>query len=187
MENEIWKVVDWYKSMYAVSTLWRVKNIKSDRIMKTYISKWWYELITLSKLDKYFHASVHRLVAEAFIENTYNKPQVNHKDWNKKNNILENLEWVTVSENWKHAVHVLFLWKETWLSKNKPTKWMFWELAKDHKVIEQYTKDWKYIATHHWVNQAARDLWIHASGITNCCKWKIKTTGWFTFRFKIRA
>lgn len=59
-----------------------------------------YKLITLSKKKTY---SIHRLVAETFLENPENKLEVNHKDSNRANNSVDNLEWVTKSENIQHS------------------------------------------------------------------------------------
>lgn len=59
--------------------------------------------MTLSKQHKNKKILVHRLVAQAFIPNPCNKPQVNHIDGNPQNNFIENLEWVTNSENTQHA------------------------------------------------------------------------------------
>lgn len=72
--------------------------------MKTFVNRGGYENIQLydGKGNK-SHISIHRLVALSFIDNPQNKPEVNHIDNNKLNNDVSNLEWVTASENRKHA------------------------------------------------------------------------------------
>lgn len=69
-----------------------------------------YELARLQINKKSCYFLIHRLVALSFIRNSKNKPQVNHKDGNKLNNLVQNLEWVTRTENEKHA-HKLNLYK----------------------------------------------------------------------------
>lgn len=111
--KEIWKPVVGYEDSYEVSNLGRVKSIKetpfsicksSDRIMKLYMHKKGYLKVMLYLNGKRKHAFVHRLVAEAFIPNPNELSQVNHKDGNKTNNCVHNLEWCTGKENIIHAV-----------------------------------------------------------------------------------
>lgn len=103
--NEIWKVIDSHPN-YEVSNLGRVRTIKTGLIRKpvkgTTCKDYW--LMMLWKDNKQSTHLVHRLVAKAFIPNPDNKPEVNHKDSNRENNIVTNLEWVTSSENKKHAL-----------------------------------------------------------------------------------
>ena len=83
---------------YEVSDLGNVRNKKTGTIRKLTDRKG-YRKVRLNNQDE----SVHRLVAEAFYEGNHDGLQVNHKDGNKANNRVDNLEWVTSSENVKHA------------------------------------------------------------------------------------
>ena len=94
--GEIWKIINNFDN-YEVSTFGNVKNKKTGRILKASKSGGYYN-VNLSKI-KTNTKQVHRLVAETFIENPENKLHVNHKDKNKLNNCLTNLEWCTPKEN----------------------------------------------------------------------------------------
>lgn len=78
-----------------------LKNIPTKK--STRKDKYGYERVMLYKNQKKYYKQVHRLVAENFIPNPNNLPQVNHKDGNKLNNNVNNLEWVSCSENINHA------------------------------------------------------------------------------------
>lgn len=96
--NEEWKKINGYN--YSISNLGRAKNNKTNYVLKGSIGKNGYVYISLcdgKRESKHFY--IHRLVCEAFLKNPDNKKCVNHKDYNKTNNNLENLEWVTSSEN----------------------------------------------------------------------------------------
>lgn len=101
MENrEIWKDVKGYEGLYQVSNLGRIWSVKSQKYLKPWVNTCGYHLVGLiSKNGKQKKEQIHRLVALAFIENPNNYPQVNHKDENKGNNCVENLEWVTAKQN----------------------------------------------------------------------------------------
>lgn len=97
---EIWKDVVGYEGLYQVSNMGRVKSIRFDKekMLKTWYDKG-YKYVELCVNRHRYKTGVHRLVALAFIPNPLNKPEVNHKDRNRSNNHVENLEWVTQSEN----------------------------------------------------------------------------------------
>lgn len=95
--------------MYEVSDTGEVRNRKTGRVLSAADNRG-YKRVTLYRGDgTTLQAGVHRLVASAFIPNPGNKPQVNHIDGNKSNNRVDNLEWVTESENALHAQRVLGL------------------------------------------------------------------------------
>lgn len=100
--KEIWKE---YKPDYFGSTLGRIKSLKwgKEKILKMTPDKDGYLQVTLFIEGKQKTFKVHRIVAELFIENPEGKPAVNHIDGDKQNNFVENLEWVTRSENMRHA------------------------------------------------------------------------------------
>ena len=118
MNAEIWKDVVGYEGIYQCSNIGRIKSldhkvyhsnykyrIQKGRIISVSKSKKGYLQVSLSKNGKRFHTGVHRIMAISFIDNPENKPQVNHIDGNKENNLLSNLEWVTNSENQIHAIN----------------------------------------------------------------------------------
>ena len=82
---------------YSISNLGNVRNDKTGRILKQYIKPSGYKQVQLGA--KTTPQYVHRLVGKAFIPNNQNKPQINHKNGDKGDNRVENLEWVTASEN----------------------------------------------------------------------------------------
>lgn len=118
MMEEIWRDVIGYEELYEVSNLGQVRTKEKIRwnskcfafrkvrylTIKEHPSGYIYA--ALSKDKKQRRYLVHRLVADAFIPNTNNKPFVNHMDGNKLNNVLSNLEWVTRSENAIHAFKI---------------------------------------------------------------------------------
>lgn len=108
MKKEIWKDIEGYEKVYQISNLGRVKSLArwsngnhflKEKYLKTYLDKDLYERINLYEKGKVKHYFVHRLVAQAFIPNPNNLPQVNHIDENKTNNCVNNLEWCTVEYN----------------------------------------------------------------------------------------
>lgn len=116
--EEIWKWIDGYKNMYQVSNLGRVRSVDRyvycevspnklqhlfGKVLKIRTDKKGYAVVCLSKEGKQKVGKVHRLVAQTFIPNPLDLPQVNHKDGCKTNNCVDNLEWCDNSYNQKHA------------------------------------------------------------------------------------
>ena len=106
--EEVWRDIKGFEGLYQVSNSGKVKSLNFHREnreceLKSKVTKDGYYETALSKNGKYKYIRTHRLVAMAFCENPNNKNEVNHIDGNKLNNRADNLEWVTSSENQKHA------------------------------------------------------------------------------------
>ena len=104
IENEIWLQVVGYEGLYEVSNLGRVKSLanefsRKEKILSQYENKNGYLYVSLCKYGKMKSFRVHRLVAIAFIPNPNGYRCVNHKDENKENNCVDNLEWCTHQYN----------------------------------------------------------------------------------------
>lgn len=91
-----------YEGKYAITSCGKVYSYKRKIFLTPGERRWGYQKVSLCKNGKVKDYYVHRLVAEAYLENPEHKTQVNHKDLNKKNNSLCNLEWATPSENIIH-------------------------------------------------------------------------------------
>ena len=146
MQNECWKPIKDYEGIYEVSNYGRVKSLERviynsgtknglytihEKIIKQRINKkrYGYCELSLHKNGKEKRFKVHRLVAEAFIPNPNNLPEVNHIDGNKENNHILNLEWVTPSENQKHRHK---------LGNNKTSQKRVGKFDKDGNLIVKY-------------------------------------------------
>lgn len=98
--TETWKAIKGYEGIYEISNLGRVRNIKrKNKIVKSYTTKLGYQRVQLSKNGKFKNLLIHRLVADAFLPKPDNKDVINHKDFDRSNNNVENLEWLTYKEN----------------------------------------------------------------------------------------
>ncbi len=104
--TELWRYVKGFDEQYMVSNFGRVLNFKSNAILKQSTNYKGYKVVSLLKDGKPKQKRVHRIVAKAFIGETDKKgaDQINHKDGNKSNNHISNLEWCTPKENINHAI-----------------------------------------------------------------------------------
>lgn len=110
--NEKWKPVDGFEGFYEVSDSGDIRN-KDGAMLSPYKGKGGYIVYDLRGNGKRKMSYLHRILAKAFILNPNNSPFINHKDGNKTNNDLNNLEWCTAQENMDHAI-------QTGLFKPKP-------------------------------------------------------------------
>ena len=99
MDVEIWKDIPGYEGRYQASNLGRIKSVKSQTIMSNKRSDNDYIIVNLCKDGKKRSFTAHRLIAKTFLPNPDNLPCVNHKNENKQDNRVDNLEWCSQSYN----------------------------------------------------------------------------------------
>jgi NUMOD4 motif./HNH endonuclease. len=105
------KDIKGYEGLYQASSIGKIKSLvgrySNVEFLKEGVTKAGYKTVSLCKDGRRTSKSVHRLIAETFLGNS--KLDINHKDGNKSNNNIENLEYVTKSENIKHAIKIIYL------------------------------------------------------------------------------
>lgn len=167
--EEIWKDISGFEELYQVSNYGRVKSLPRktgnqycNGVIKKAYNEFGYNRIQLVRKDRKKWFFIHRLVAEAFIPNPNNLPQINHIDGNKTNNNVDNLEWCTQKQNTIHAY------------KNG---------LKKTRCIMQYDLSNNFIRNWDSIIDASRTLSIDRSSIQICCAGKYKTAGGYIWRY----
>lgn len=161
MENEVWKELVGYEGLYWVSNFGRICGVPRKGtpggIMKGRKDKKGYISVTLRKDGNQTTQKLHRLVAKTFIPNPNNLPEINHKDENKSNNAINNLEWCTTAYNHEYGTRTLRC--------GKPVKCV--ETGKVYPGAK-------------W---AAQELGLDPSSITRTCKKKGHTCGGYHWEY----
>ena len=175
-DQETWIPIKNYEGIYEISNLGRVRRIKISKgtlggilLPDKNESGLFVTLRNLGYDNKYL---IHRLVLENFIGINFIKPYVNHKDGNRWNNNINNLEWCTNSENVKHS-HDNLIREYTAYGENH----------KNSICVSKYKKDGTYICTYGSVNEAGRQEKIPFTNIAKNAKGKRKTAGGFIWKY----
>ena len=163
--NEEWRDIKGYEGLYQVSNLGRVRSLNYNKTRQikelSYAKRRGYLGVTLYKNGKPKTFTVHRLVARMFIPNPNNYPQVNHKDENKSNNDVKNLEWCTNEYNHNYG-------------------------TRNERVGKSLSKKVICITTGEIFNsmrEACRKYNISSGSMTECCQGKRKTAGGYKWEY----
>ena len=161
MKEEIWINIPNYDGKYQISNYGNVRKLQKNSIRYIYLRKdtRGYIQVRLTKNDVTKNYLVHRLVAQAFIANPNNLLEVNHKDENKENNNVENLEWCNRQYNNDYSLS---------------------------KKVVQYDKNNNYIAEYKSIHEASKQTGICMIHISQCCR-NLKhynTAGGYKWKFK---
>ena len=180
---EIWKPVVGYEGFYEVSNLgnvrslnWGNRGITKNIYLKPHNRGYLQVELHANGRRKMF--TVHRLVAEAFIQNEHGFPQVNHKDENKTNNAVDNLEWCTASYNARYSmeIHPDRVTNRNYVGNGKHKR-------RNNKKIEQISMDGKLIKT--WDN--SREIFVKTGmsdwSISECCRGNRNKAYGFMWRY----
>ena len=178
--EEVWEPVIGYENEYLISNLGRLKSLprkgtcKQEKIIKLHKNHKGYLVCNLTKNSKHSFKQIHRLVAETFIPNYYNLPQVNHKDGNKENNCINNLEWINNYDNMQHSI------KTGLRDVNKIIN----NLKKvNMKKVNQYDLEGNFIKTWNSMTDIQNELHIFNQNISKVCQGKRKQAGGFIWKY----
>lgn len=182
LPNEEWKDIKDFEGLYQVSNYGRIKSLMKISktngriyptiILKCHVNTKKYLDVDLCKNGKSKRYRIHRLVANSFLHNENDYPQVNHIDGNKSNNTLSNLEWCDNSMNQKHA----FL-----NNLNHRGKYGY---SPKSKRVYQYDSEHNFIREWDSIIRISHTLGYSDSFISQCCKRKYKRAYGYVWRYK---
>jgi hypothetical protein len=177
-EEEEFKDIENYEGLYQVSNYGRVYSLISKKFLKTCKNNKNYLVVTLCKNGKKKNYQVHRLVAQAFLENPLNYKEVNHKDENPSNNHLENLEWCSASYNINYGS------RTERMMQNPNYKATRKKCGVPKKPVLQFTRQGEFVKEYPSTCEAERQTKIASTHISSCCNGSRKSCGGFVWRFK---
>lgn len=166
--NEIWADIIGYENLYSVSNLGRIVSHQwgKHRILRQRTSHKGYLRVNLSKNGQMKTYVVHQLVAKHFLENPQGLTEINHKDENKLNNNVNNLEWCTRKYNVNYGTGIA----RQRLSLYKP--------------VVQYDEKHPFIASYDSIMRACRETGIDRSSISRCCRKRKGQAGGYKWRYE---
>ena len=179
-EQEKWEDIQSYKGIYQISNYGRVRRLPTEvwngyahfkyegKILKTTKNKNGYYTVCLCKQGKVKRKYIHRLVAETFIENPNNYQEVNHKDENKENNHMDNLEWCNRSYN------NTYQGRAKKVGEKLKGKYTYGKNPAARKIYCKTTKE-----VFNCIKEAAEKYGIHSTSISHAIKGDTKSAGKF--------
>lgn len=194
-DDEEWRDIVGYEGLYQVSNKGRVRgfnyrNKRETHILKLLPNKKGYYIVGLTKNCRRKTFVVHRLVANAFIPNPDNLPQINHKDEVKTNNYIDNLEWCTNKYNHDYGTHNINVGRSNTGKKRTPESIENYKRSQDRRRdkyayrILQYELDGTLIKEWRCAFDIEKELGIPKSNIRDCCRKKTKTCSGYIWRYK---
>ena len=189
--NEIWKTIEDYPN-YMVSNMGRIKRLstgyyrRTEKILIPQLQNNGYLHIKLSQNGKPKCFLLHRLVAQTFLPNPDNLPQVNHKDEDKTNNRVDNLEWCDRKYNINYGNGLI---KRVKTNIENGTYRKIGKLNKEKfsKPILQFTKDGDFVKKWNSISDAEKETGISYKQICNCLKQRQKTAKGFKWIYYYKA
>lgn len=176
--KEIWKPIKNYEN-YEAGSCGFIRNTNFHRSGKTKVLKPShsnkYPIVQLFKNGVGKWEYVHKLVAEAFIPNPLNLPQVNHKDENPENNCVENLEYCDAGYNSRYG------------TRTKRLAEKLTNRLDESIVVGQFTRNNKLVAKYPSISEASRIVNVDITSITKCCKEKYKTAGGYKWAYQQKS
>ena len=162
----MWRPVLGYEGIYEINRLGEIRRIKSGRILRGYMGRDGYKRVSLTANGQTKPFLLHRLLAVAYIPNPLNYPCINHKDEDKSNNSLDNLEWCTHRYNLNYGTHNA--------RANESRK----------KPISQYSKDGKFIRDWDSVTDLRNETGADITHVSSCCRGKRKSANGYCWQYK---
>lgn len=174
----MWKTLN-LNPNYQINEKGELFNLKTKRYLKGSLDKDGYKIYTIMMTDGIHHKSIkaHRLVAQYFLDNPEQLPEVNHKDRNKLNNNVENLEWISHNDNVEHWRKTEKFATDVPLNDDRPSM-----LNKGKCPVGQYTLEGVFIAQYESYTQAQKQTGIRSGNISLAARGKRHTAGGFIWK-----